>query len=284
MLRRLLRGLTGGSVASLLLALPLPAQTTDVATFAEVVGHGHGERITVHHQMESYLRYLAGHSDRVAIVEQGESWEGRQLLLAIVTSPENHARLAEIKATAQKLGDPRVTSDDEAQDLIADQPAILFMGGSIHGFELSGSEGVLKLIDRLTTRDDVETRELLDNTVLLLDPMINPDGRDAFAHRNHRSIGRQPTPRRDDWSNDFNGWEAVGFRTGHYFFDTNRDWWAHTQRETQGRVPTIQAWRPQVVIDLHEMGCRRRVLLRSARQALRPLLPRLRTSLVRPLR
>jgi hypothetical protein len=138
--------------------------------------------------------------------------------------------------------------------LIADQPAIVFMGGSIHGFELSGSEGVLKLLERLTTLDDEETHTLLDNTVLLLDPMINPDGRDAFAHRNHRSIGREPKAPRDDWSNDFNGWEAIGFRTGHYFFDTNRDWWAHTQRETRARVPTIAEWRPQVVIDLHEMG------------------------------
>jgi hypothetical protein len=232
----------------------LAAQTTDVAGFAEVVGHEFGERITVHHQMESYLRYLAAHSPRVEIVEQGRSWEGRRLLVAIVTSPSNHGRLDDIQATAQRLGDPRRLTPAEARTLIADQPAVVFMGGSIHGFELSGAEGVLKLLERLTTRDDAETRSLLDNTVLLLDPMINPDGRDAFGHYNHRAIGREPRSERDDWSNDYNGWEAVGFRTGHYFFDTNRDWWAHTQRETQARAPTIRAWRPQVVVDLHEMG------------------------------
>jgi RNA-splicing ligase RtcB len=76
---------------------PLTAQTTGVSSFAEVVGHDFGERITVHHQMESYLRYLEESSPRVTVVEQGESWEGRQLLLAIVTSPENHARLDEIR-------------------------------------------------------------------------------------------------------------------------------------------------------------------------------------------
>ena len=247
-------GLVAGLLTLCVATGALDAQTTDVGTFAEVVGHEFGERITVHHQMERYLRHLAESSDRVAVVEQGRSWEGRQLLLAIVTSPANHARLDQIRATAQRLGDPRTTSAGEVDALVAEQPAILYLGGSIHGFELSGSEGVLKLLEHMTTRDDAETRGLLDDTVLLLDPMINPDGRDAFAHRNHRTIGREPTARRDDWSNDFNGWEAIGYRTGHYFFDTNRDWWAHTQRETQARVPTIRAWRPQVVIDLHEMG------------------------------
>jgi hypothetical protein len=254
MSRRLSTGLRVGLLSYLALTGVVRAQTTEVSSFAEIVGHEFGERITVHHQMESYLRYLAESSPRVAIVEQGESWEGRQLLLAIVTSPGNHARLGEIQTTARRLGDPRGLDGSEVEALIADQPAVIFMGGSIHGFELSGSEGVLKLLERLTVLDDEETRSLLDNTVLLLDPMINPDGRDAFAHRNHRSIGREPKAARDDWSNDFNGWEAIGFRTGHYFFDTNRDWWAHTQRETQARVPTIVGWRPQVVIDLHEMG------------------------------
>ena len=246
--------LTSAVVLAAIAITPLAAQSTDTASFADVVGHDFGERITVHHQMESYLRYLAQHSPLVEVVEQGESWEGRQLLLAVITSEANHARLAEIKANARRLGDPRAMSAGEAASLIESQPAIVYMGGSIHGFELSGAEGVLKLIERVTTRDDAETRSLLDNTVLLLDPMISPDGRDAFAHRNHRSIGREPKAARDDWSNDFNGWEAIGFRTGHYFFDTNRDWWAHTQRETQARVPTIREWRPQVVIDLHEMG------------------------------
>jgi hypothetical protein len=254
MSRRLTVTLTVALLSILALAGSGHAQASDVASFAERVGHQAGERITVHHQMESYLRYLAAHSDRVTLVEQGESWEGRQLLLAIVTSPANHARLDAIQATAQRLGDPRDLSTEDAAALIADQPAILYLGGSIHGFELSGSEGVLKLLEHLTTRDDPATLTALENTVVLLDPMINPDGRDAFAHRNHRSIGREPKSARDDWSNDFNRWDATGYRTGHYFFDTNRDWWAHTQRETQARVPTIREWRPQVVVDLHEMG------------------------------
>ena len=236
---------------SLVVGGPIAAE---LSTFAQITGHEAGERITVHHEMVDYLQYLGAHSDRVVIVEQGRSWEGRPLMLAIVTSSANHARLDEIQANAARLFDPRTTSTEEAANLAEGQPAIVYMGGSIHGFELSGAEGVLKLLEHLATGNDPETLTVLDNVVVLLDPMLNPDGRDAFARRNHESIGREPRAQRDDWSNDYDYWEGLQFRTGHYFFDTNRDWWAHTQNETRYRVPTIGSWHPQVVVDLHEMG------------------------------
>jgi hypothetical protein len=225
-----------------------------VPSFAEVTGHGFGERITLHHEAVRYLERLAETSDRVRIVEQGETWEGRKLLVAIVTAPENQARLEEIRRAVQRLGDPRATTPEEAARIVEDQPVIMWYGGSIHGFELSGAEGVLKLLEHLTTGEDQATREVLKNAVILIDPMINPDGRDAFAYLNHENIGRAPNPERADWANDLTPWQSLKFRTGHYYFDTNRDWFAHTQRETQARVPTILAWRPQVVIDMHEMS------------------------------
>jgi hypothetical protein len=236
---------------SIFLPLPLQAQ---VASFADVTGHAFGERITQHHEMVRYLEHLAAASPRVEVRDQGESWEGRKLLVAIVTSPENHARLGQIQANAQRLADPRNTLPDEAASVIRNQPAIVWFGGSIHGFELSGSEGILKLLEHLATRDDAETLEVLQNTIVFIDPMLNPDGRDAFANRNHESIGRLPNAERDDWSNDFTSWEGVKFRTGHYFFDNNRDWFAQTQPETRARARTMREWRPQAIIDMHEMG------------------------------
>ncbi len=237
--------------AGFLFAAPLTAQ---VPAFEEVTGHEFGKRITQHHQMVRYLDRLATASPRVTVVEQGESWGGRSLPLAIVTSPENHARLDQIQQNAGRLGDPRTLSAADAQEIIRTQPAVVWFGGSIHGFELSGTEGALKLLEHLTTRDDAATMEVLRNTVILIDPMLNPDGRDAFAALNHSLIGREPSADHDDWSNSFTGWQALSFRTGHYFFDTNRDWFAHTQRETRERMPTIRQWRPQVVVDMHEMG------------------------------
>jgi len=241
---------------SLLLASPLAGQdtTSEVPTFEAVTGHGFGERITVHAEMTRYLERLAATSPRVTLIEQGTSWEERRLLAAVVTSPAHQTRLDEIREEAQRLADPRRTGPDEAAALIESHPAVVWLGGSIHGFELSGSEGLLQVLERLTTRDDEETGRILDELVVIVDPMLNPDGRDAFADANHRAVGRVPNPRRDDWANDYDFWQALGFRTGHYFFDTNRDWFAHTQRETRHRMPTFRAWRPQVVIDAHEMG------------------------------
>ena len=239
-------------IVLLVLVTPLPA--ADVPTFEKVTGHAIGTRIALHHEMLAYLARLDQDSPRVKVVQQGHSWEQRALPVAIVTSAENHRRLDEIQRRAQLLGDPRRADAVQVNAWLRDQPTVLWLGGSIHGFELSGSEALLKLLEHLTTRDDAETRAVLASAVILIDPMLNPDGREAFAHTNHENIGRTPNPNRDDWANDFTRWDGLKYRTGHYYFDTNRDWFAHTQRETQARVPTIVAWRPQVVIDLHEMG------------------------------
>lgn len=241
------------TVALLALTPPVAAQAP-VPTFRQVAGHAFGSRITLHHEMQAYLERLAASSDRVALVRQGESWEGRALLVAVVTAPENHARLELIRQNSLRLADPRRTAAAEAESIIRDQPVVVWFGGSIHGFELSGSEGALKLLEHLTTRNDPATLEALRNVVVLIDPMLNPDGRDAFAHLNQENMGREPNPAPMDWSNDFTGWQAVKFRTGHYYFDINRDWFALTQRETRERMPTFHAWRPQVSTDMHEMG------------------------------
>jgi len=249
-----LRSLAAATLtACTLVALPLAAQAP-VPAFRDIAGHAFGERITQHHQMQAYLERLAESSPRVSLIRQGFSWERRALLIAVVTAPENHARLDAIRETSLRLADPRRTSPDEARRLIAEQPVVAWYGGSIHGFELSGTEGVLKLLEHLTTRNDAATLEVLRNVVVLIDPMLNPDGRDSFAHLNHENLGHRPNPQPEDWSNDFTGWQALKFRTGHYYFDTNRDWFAHTQRETRDRMPTLHAWRPQIATDMHEMG------------------------------
>ena len=239
---------------ALAVAVTATGAAGQVPTFSEVVGHDFGERITQHHQMVRYLERLAETSPRVAIRRLGRSWEGREFVVAIVTAPENHARIEEIQRTALTLYDPRHIPESGDASLLAEQPAIVWFGGSIHGFELSGAEGALKLLQHLTTRDDAATREVLRRTVVLIDPMLNPDGRDAFANINHERIGRLPSGNLDDWSNDFSGWQALSFRTGHYFFDNNRDWYAQTQRATRARAAFLQEWQPQVAVDMHEMG------------------------------
>ena len=246
-----------GRVAFFVVSMAVVSSSTlaaQVPTFRDVTGHAFGERITQHHEMVRYLERLAEASDRVAIRRIGRSWEGREFVVAIVTAPENHARLDAIRTAALRLHDPRGLSDAAAAELLAAQPAVVFFGGSIHGFELSGSEGVLKLLEHLTVRDDPATTAALAGAVILIDPMLNPDGRDAFAQLNHQRLPAVPPANRDDWSNDFTGWQGLQFRTGHYFFDTNRDWFAHTQPEARHRVAFLGTWQPQVAVDMHEMG------------------------------
>ncbi|MDQ2069686.1 M14 family zinc carboxypeptidase [Natronospira bacteriovora] len=231
-----------------IMALMSPLKAEELS-YEAVIGYSLGERIATSYDARRYMETLAGESDRISLVHQGESYERRPLIAAIITHPDNHARLDEIRETAQRLGDPR-----RGEARIENQPAVLWLGGSIHGFELSGTDGLLKLMEELVTSDSDEVSEWLMNTVVIIDPTLNPDGRDAFAMFNHRRIGRAPNPSQKDWSNDFTGWDALGFRTSHYFFDINRDWFAHTHPETRARMPLIQAWRPQVVVDAHEMG------------------------------
>ena len=251
MLNRLPTRLAAVLVTGLALAAPAFAGPP---AFEAVVGHPLGERVTKTWQMEVYGRALAEASDRVSFESLGRSVQGRALMQLIVTSPENHARLDEIQANAQRLGDPRGLPAEEAEALLAEQPVVFWYGGSIHGFELSGSEAGLKMLERLATADDEATLRILDNVVLIIDPVLNPDGRDAFGHHNHARLGREPNPDNQDWSNDFNRWEALGFRTSHYFFDLNRDWFAHTHPEIRARLPVFRDWRPQAGIDAHEMG------------------------------
>jgi hypothetical protein len=255
------------------LVLAAPAARAQVPTFEDVTGHAFGKRATPHHQMVAYLQRLAEASPRVTVTVQGKSWEGRELMLAVVTSPENHARIEEIQANSRRLADPRVTPPEQAQALLQSQPVVVWFGGSIHGFELSGAEGALKLLEHLTTRDDSATAEVLQHAVVLIDPMLNPDGRDAFVHINYENEGHAPNPDPRDWANSFTGWQALKFRTGHYYFDTNRDWFAHTQKETRERMPHLHAWRAQVAVDMHEMGSGREFFFDPGTDPTNPYFP-----------
>lgn len=255
---------------SFCLSLQIHAQ---IKTFEEVTGHKIGDRITLSHQVLDYLNYLKDASDRVTLQEIGTTFDHRLQVAAILTSPENHARLDEIRDNAHRLNDSRITSRSQADEIIETQPAILYLGGSIHGFELSGTEGVLKILEHFTTSNDPETLEQLNNTVMVVDPVINSDGRDAFAIFNHQHKGRVANPDLADWSNDFTFWDALKYRTSHYYFDLNRDWFAHTHPETRNRAAILQEWRPQAGVDAHEMGSEREFYFDPPTNPVSPLFP-----------
>ena len=214
----------------------------------DVIGHQIGTAHTAPHQVYDYFRVIDGLSDRVIVEEHARSYEGRPLIHAIVTSPANHARLEAIRQANLRLSDaPGEVGDADLEGM----PAVIYQGFSIHGNEASGTEAGVLLLHHLAAGQGPDLDAALDNLVIILDPMFNPDGRDRFVDWANRNRGGVATTDSQDREHN-EAWP--GGRTNHYFFDLNRDWLPTQHPESQGRVALFHHWRPQVLTDHHEMG------------------------------
>ncbi len=233
------------------LDMPVPGVTSYDASIPkpeDVIGHQIGTRHTLPYQAEAYFNAVAAASDRVVVEVHARSYEGRNLLHAIVTSPENHGKLEQIRENNLRLSDdPENVTDDEIDSM----PAVLYQGYSVHGNEASGTEAALLYLYHLAAARGPAVEDALENVVVILDPMFNPDGRDRFTDWANRYRGRvavadpQDREHREAWP---------GGRTNHYWFDLNRDWLVSQHPESQGRLRLFHSWRPQVLTDHHEMG------------------------------
>lgn len=217
-----------------------------------VVGHDSGERITRSADVRRYFEALrTANPDRMVMGDYAQTWEGRPLFWAAVGSPRNIARLDAIKAATNALADPRKTSPEQARALINDTPAIVWMAYSVHGNEISPADAALIAARRLTDSLDAEAQGWLENVVVVFVPTQNPDGRERFINSFEAGLGAQPNgdplsaERAEPWPSG---------RYNHNLFDLNRDWFIQSQPETQGHSALIREWRPQVVVDSHEMG------------------------------
>ena len=224
-----------------------------IPTFEDVLGYAPGERITWHSDAIRYFEALeASAPDRISVATYAESWERRDLIYAIVTSAENMARIDDVQAGMQRIADPRKTSRAEAELIIADQPAVTWLSYGVHGNEISSTDAsMLTAYHLLASRGDLRVAEIMSDTVVVIDPMQNPDGRDRFLQHYNMTEGLVPDADRISAEHD-EPWP--GGRTNHYLFDLNRDWFIMTQPETQGRIRIVQEWYPVVYVDLHEMG------------------------------
>jgi len=220
-----------------------PTQTLQSpATF---LGYELGEQFTPHHRVVDYVRHVAEHSPRVTQRQYGTSVEGRPLLLATVTSTSNHERLAtlrrdNLKRAGLRQGAPR-----------AAPTAVVWLSYGVHGNESVSTEAALRTLYALGNSQNSRTASWLKDTVVLLDPLLNPDGRERYVQWYKRTAGDQPNARpaarehHEPWS---------GGRTNHYYFDLNRDWAWATQPETRHRLDAYQRWMPHVHVDFHEMS------------------------------
>lgn len=219
-----------------------------IPTPKDILGAELGEWHVRHDQLVSYMYAVAEASDRVTITEYARTYENRPLLMLTITSPKNQRNIDAIKAEHLKLTDASQSGSLSLKEM----PVVVTMSYSVHGNEPSGSNASLAVVYYLAAAQGGEINKMLDNTVILIDPSINPDGMSRFAHwantnKSKKVLVTDPQSREfhEDWP---------GGRTNHYWFDLNRDWMPMQHPSSKGRVAKFHEWLPQILTDHHEMG------------------------------
>jgi hypothetical protein len=255
-------------LVSLLPLLQTPALGQEVPSPAEVLGYELGERFTTVAGISHYFAALAEASDLVSVHPYGSTVEGRPLIQVLVASAPHRVRLDEILDRNRELTDPE-TSEARASEIIRDNPAVVYLSYGVHGNESSSSEAALWTAYDLA-RGAPDMAGVLDSVVVIIDPMVNPDGRDRYVSFYRQARGEEPNPNgntrehREPWP---------GGRPNHYLFDLNRDWSWMSQPETRGRLATWDRWNPQVHVDLHEMGSNSSYFFFPAAKPINPIFP-----------
>ncbi|MFC3122590.1 M14 family zinc carboxypeptidase [Agaribacter flavus] len=224
--------------------LPSGEYNPDIPTPSEVLGYTVGTWHVRHDQIVRYMEVLAERSDRVSMEVTGYTHEQRPLLLLTITNRANQDNLTSIRTKhIQRIQDGSAASESD--------PLIFYMGYSVHGNEPSGANAALLLAYYLAASEDQAVDTLLAESVVLLDPVMNPDGLSRFSqwanmHKGYTLVAdKQHREHREHWPSG---------RTNHYWFDLNRDWLLLTHPESKARVAQFQAWRPHILTDFHEMG------------------------------
>ena len=217
-----------------------------IPTPSSVIGHEVGEFHISHDKLSHYVQEISRASNRVKLVNRGKSYENRTSWLMIITSESNHSRLEEIRKQHLELSNSKNKDID-----VSNMPIVVYQGFSVHGDEPSGSNASLPLMYHLLASNSQETIELLENTIILLDPSFNPDGLQRFSQwansNKNQSLTADPNDR------EYNQYWPRG-RTNHYWFDLNRDMLPNQLVETNAKVKTFTEWLPNILTDHHEMG------------------------------
>ncbi|MEO9872751.1 M14 family metallopeptidase [Ekhidna sp.] len=219
----------------------------DIPTPKEILGYHPGEWHVSHDQLLYYMREVSAASDRMIMEEIGRTYEGRPLVQITVSSPANLARLDQIKGDHKKLTDPSSSGSMNTDEM----PIVMWLGYSVHGNEASGSNASLLTAYYLAAATGSEIDNMLENSIIIVDPSFNPDGLHRFSTwvNMHRSHTINPDPNDREY-----GEVWPGGRTNHYWFDLNRDWLPLQHPESRARIARFHEWKPNILTDHHEMG------------------------------
>lgn len=210
---------------------------------AQFLGYEPGDHFTPHHRILSYAEHVAENSDRATLHHYGTTYERRELIYLLLTSPDNHENIDEIRLNNLKI------SGFEAGEPTGRQKAVIWLSYNVHGNEPSSSEAAMLTLYELAVQTNTETGEWLENSVVILDPVLNPDGRERYVHWYNQVEGADFNPH-PDAREHHEPWPEG--RSNHYYFDLNRDWAWQTQHETRQRVDIYQEWMPHIHVDFHE--------------------------------
>jgi len=217
-----------------------------IPTPESIIGHQVGELHVSHDKLSHYIQEVSKNSDRVKLVNRGKTYENRTSWLLIITSESNQSRLEEIRKNHLELSNLKNRSID-----LTNMPVVVYQGFSVHGDEPSGTNASLPLIYHLLASNSEETKELLNNVVILLDPSLNPDGLQRFSQWANSNKNQSLNPDSND--REYNQyWPRA--RTNHYWFDLNRDYLPNQLIESNFKIQTYTEWLPNIMTDHHEMG------------------------------
>lgn len=229
---------------SLFLVISFFSQAQTIQSPAEFLGYELGNRFTRHHRVVDYFKYIDEVSPNVVTSQYGETYEHRPLIYTIVASAENFKNLEQIRLD-------NLRRSGLAEGAPSTKVAIVWMSFNVHGNEANSMEAAMKILYELVNPANAKTKEWLKNTVVILDPCINPDGRDRYANF-YNQYGNNP-PNTDPQAREHAEPWPRG-RSNHYLFDLNRDWAWLTQTESQARIKLYHQWMPHVHVDYHEQG------------------------------
>jgi hypothetical protein len=210
----------------------------------EFLGYELGERFTRHHKVIEYFQHIAQTNSNVKLIKYGETYEKRPLYLAVVTSQTNFDKLKELRLDHLKAA--RVIEGQSTNDI-----PVTWLSYNVHGNEAVSTEAAMKTIFTLVNPKNQQSKKWLENTIVIIDPCINPDGRDRYVNW-YNQYANSPYNINPDSKEHHEPWPNG--RANHYLFDLNRDWAWATQVESQSRLVEYNEWLPNVHVDFHEQG------------------------------
>jgi hypothetical protein len=210
----------------------------------EFLGYSLGDQFTYHNRVVDYFRYIAENSARVKLEEYGSTYERRPLIVAYIGREKNLDNIEEIKQHNRRRAGIE-------QGRVSNETAIVWLSYNVHGNESVSTEASMAVLHTLASGVNEEVNEWLENTTVIIDPTVNPDGRDRYANWYNQVGSRIPNPNPEALEHH-EPWP--GGRPNHYLFDLNRDWAWQTQKESSQRMLLYNQWLPHIHADFHEQG------------------------------